>query len=253
MDKNIIRNAVKKYRNAKCERYYMEPENDPAVTYVQGYITASGDSSYYAALTAAYIAFFKTSSFKSAKEAFDLINVSMGKDLKKYASSDSPVVRRKAASVCVEYNQTIILYDLSADEDYDVRHEVLWQAIKDKEKIIPIIKLFCKDSNNILRENAICELNKLYEHQKISELVYHNILTEAYRTETIYSIRQHRIAAYAFEYGFENILAMCLKDPNENMRLYLVEKGYRLDELANDKSKTVREAARTKLKGMEEK
>lgn len=252
MDKNIIRNVVKKYRNAKYERYYMEPGNDPAVTYVQGYITASGDSSYYAALTAAYIAFIKTSSFKSAKEAFDLINVSMGKDLKKYASSDSPVVRRKAASVCVQYNQTIILYDLSADEDYDVRHEVLWQAMQG-EKIIPIIKIFRNDPNNILRENAICELNKLYEHQKISELVYHNILTEAYRTESIYSIRRHRIAAYAFEYGFENILAMCLKDPNENMRLYLVEKGYRLDYLAKDKSKAVREAARTKLKGMEEK
>ena len=252
MDKNIIRNVVKKYHNAKCERYYMNPENDPAVTYVQGYITASGDSSYNIALTAAYITFIRTGSFKSAKEAFDLINVSMGKDLKKYASSDSPVVRRKAASVCVGYNQTIILYDLSADEDYDVRHEVLWQAMQG-EKIIPIIKLFCKDPNNILRENAICELNKLYENHKISELVYHNILTEAYRTESIYSIRRHRIAAYAFEYGFENILAMCLKDPNENMRLYLVEKGYRLDELANDKSKTVREAARTKLKGMEEK
>lgn len=252
MDKNIIRNTVKKYHDAKCKRYCSDPENDPAVAFIYGYITAVGESDYYAALTAAYMAFIKTGSLKSAKENFDLINVSMGKNLKKYANSKSPAVRRKAASVCVAFNQTIILYDLSADEDYDVRHEVLWQAMQG-EKIIPIIKLFCKDPNNILRENAICELNKLYENHKISELVYHNILTEAYRTETIYSIRQHRIAAYAFEYGFENILAMCLKDPNENMRLYLVEKGYRLDELANDKSKTVREAARTKLKGMEEK
>ncbi len=252
MDKNIIRNVVKKYRNAKYERYYMNPENDPAVAFIYGYITAVGESDYYAALTAAYIAFIRTGSFKSAKEAFDLINVSMGKDLKKYASSDSPVVRRKAASVCVGYNQTIILYDLSADEDYDVRHEVLWQAMQG-EKIIPIIKMFCKDPNNILRENAICELNKLYENHKISELVYHNILTEAYRTESIYSIRRHRIASYALKYGFTDILDKCIKDPNEDMRLFLVNNGYGLDKLANDNSKAVREAARTKLKGMEEK
>lgn len=250
MDKDIIRHIVKEYQEARTERFYIEPENEPAVAYIYGYVTAAGDNSYYIALTAAYIAYLKTKSLKQAKENFDLINVSLGKDLESYSHSDSPIVRRKTAAVCMKYNQTIILYNLSADEDPDVRHEVLWQAMKSTPKVVPIIKIFCHDPNDFLRENALCELIKILINNQITIQKYHDILADVFKRETVCSIRQ-RIVIYSLKYSFNDILDSCINDASENIRLLLVENGYALKQLANDKSKDVREAAQNKLNQIE--
>lgn len=250
MEKDIISHIVKEYQEARTERFYIDPENDPAVAYIYGYVTAAGDNSYYIALTAAYIAYLKTKSFKAAKENFDLINVSLGKDLERYSHSESPIVRRKTAAVCMKYNQTIILYNLSADEDSNVRHEVLWQAIKSTPKVVPIIKIFCHDPNDFLRENAVCELKKTLENNQITEQTYHSILADVYKKEPVYNVRKN-IVINALKYGFDDILDSSVSDRNENIRLLLVENGYALKQLANDKSKDVREAAQNKLNQIE--